>query len=125
MFAHHIVYDTTRAHTQVEERVWWPHLEIEFSGFVRTTSPAEETMEIYKAAGGWSTSAGYGLLVVYMWAANPTDNNVICRRLSTEEYGRLFDPNANGEFTSDKIWELQWYTLLLLTSYTPPLATVS
>ena len=59
-------------------------------------------MEVYKDAGGWSTSAGYGLLVVYMWATDPGENNVICRRLSADEYGSLFDTNANGVVTPDE-----------------------
>ena len=100
--------------------MWWPGLELEFNGLVRLTSPADKTMEVYKLAGGWSTSAGYGLLVVYMWAEDPEENNVVCRHLSPDEYERLFDPDANGEFTSDERWSLDWYsdTLFMLTSYT-------
>ena len=76
-------------------------------------------MEVFKKAGGWSTSAGYGLLVVYMWAEDLEENNVVCRRLSDDEYGRLFDPNNNGEFEPDALWNLEWYTLFLLRTYTP------
>ena len=80
-------------------------------------------MEVYKEAGGWSTSAGFGLLVVYMWAANPDDNSVVCRHLSTDEYECLFDPNANGEFASDELWNLEWYA----SSHPapPPVARIS
>ena len=57
---------------------------------LQTTAPSKDCLANFEEAGGWTTSAGTGLILVFAYSSDAEEGEVQCRELTTAEYTALF-----------------------------------
>lgn len=79
---------------QAKEYASFPNTNAAYSGFIRTTAPSKSCLAKFEVAGGWTTSAGTGLIIVFAYRHDEGAGEVACRELTEAEYAALFAPGA-------------------------------